>query len=305
MSIILIIGATGFIGLPVATALRRAGYIVYGHARSLEKARLLAQNEILPIEGDVAKLSEWIPKTIETIIDISGLFDGFLVLLEQVKKIGAGRKPTDPKLGFIYTSGMWVHGSSTNHISEATPLEGLTSPSGIVAWRPKVEHNVLAARDVLDVAIIRPPLLYGGNGTHWSSLWLDRIYKALEQNAPTVSIVGTATSPIALVHKDDLADLFVKVVDKLTVVAASTYPIINAASHQEDLGSVLTEFSKAVGFKGKLEYRPAENAFEEGMLTGLNFRPNKARGVLQWEPRQIPFAQGMEIYAEAYKALKV
>lgn len=40
------------------------------------------------------------------------------------------------------------------------------------------------------------------------------------------------------------------------------------------------------------------------MATITNFRANKARGLLGWEPRQIPFAQGMRIYAEAYKALK-
>ncbi|KAG8877390.1 hypothetical protein FRB98_006733 [Tulasnella sp. 332] len=303
MSTILIIGATGFIGLPAATALRRAGYIVYGHARTPEKARLLAQNEILPIQGDVAKLSEWIPKTVETVIDTSGLLDGFLVLLEQLKKIGAGRKPTDPKLGFIYTSGMWVHGSSTNHISEATPLEGLTPPATAVAWRPAVEHQVLAAHDVLDVVIVRPSILYGGNGTI-CSLWLDPIYKAAKENASNVSIVGTPTTSITFVHKDDLADLFVKVVERLTVLAASTYPVLDVASHQEDLGPIVTEFGKAVGFKGQFQYRPAENPFEEGMLTTLNFRSNKAKGLLQWEPRQIPFAQGMQIYAETYKALK-
>ncbi|KAG8872390.1 hypothetical protein FRB97_007701 [Tulasnella sp. 331] len=196
-----------------------------------------------------------------------------------------------------------VHGSSTNHISEATPLESQTVPANVVAWRPAVEHQVLAAHDVLDVVIVRPSILYGGNGTI-CKLWLDAIYMAAKENAPTATIVGTPTTRVTLIHKDDLADLFVKIVDQLTMLSASTYPVINAAGHQEDLGPIVNEFSKAIGFKGKLEYREAESPFEEGMLTGLNFRPNKARGLLQWEPRQIPFAQGMQIYAESYKALK-
>lgn len=100
--------ATGFIGLPVATALRREGYIVYALARSPEKAKLLAQNEIIPIQGDVKNLSEHIPPTVEIVIDISGLYQGIDDVLKQLKEIGGGRKPTDPKLGFIYTSGMWV-----------------------------------------------------------------------------------------------------------------------------------------------------------------------------------------------------
>lgn len=100
--------ATGFIGLPVATALRRAGYVVYALARSPEKAKLLAQNEIIPIQGDVSSLSELIPRTVEIVIDTSGLYHEIIGVLEQLKEIGGGRKPTDPKLGFIYTSGMWV-----------------------------------------------------------------------------------------------------------------------------------------------------------------------------------------------------
>ncbi|KAG9037081.1 hypothetical protein FRB95_006935 [Tulasnella sp. JGI-2019a] len=152
MSTVLIIGATGFI----------AGYIVYGLARTPEKARLLAQNEILTLQGDISNLSEWIPKSIETIIDISGLREEAYALLEQAKKIGAGRKPTDPKLGFIYTSGMWVHGTSSEHISEATIL---TRPSPVVGWRPEAEATILSAHDVLDVAVTRPSLLYSGNGT--------------------------------------------------------------------------------------------------------------------------------------------
>ncbi|KAG8998307.1 hypothetical protein FRB93_013782 [Tulasnella sp. JGI-2019a] len=300
MSTVLIIGATGFIGLPVAQALRRAGYIVYGLARTPEKARILAQNEILPVEGDVANLSEWIPKSVETIIDISGLRKEAYVLLEQAKKIGAGRKPTDPKLGFIYTSGMWVHGTSPDYISEATIL---TRPSPIVAWRPEAEAAIMVAHDVLDVVVVRPSILYGGNGTI-CSVWLDPIYKAAKENAATVSIPGSPTFSIALVHKEDLGNLYIKVVDNLTVLAASTHPVINAASHQEDLGPIVTAFSKAVGFKGQVNYRPAENPFEEGMVTALNFRANKARGLLGWEPRQIPLAQGMEIYAAAYKAFK-
>ncbi|KAG8992598.1 hypothetical protein FRB94_011275 [Tulasnella sp. JGI-2019a] len=133
---------------------------------------------------------------------------------------------------------------------------------------------------------------------------MDPIYNATKQNAAAVSIPGSTTLPIALVHKDDLAEFYIKVVDRLTVLAASTHPVINAASHQEDLGSLITAFSKAIGYKGQVNFRPAENPFEEGMITVTNFRPNRARGLLGWEPRQIPFTQGMEIYAAAYQAFK-
>lgn len=89
---------------------------------------------------------------------------------------------------------------------------------------------------------------------------------------------------------------------QLTVVAASTYPVINVPSHQEELGSILTASAKAIGYKGKLEYRASENGVEEALATVINTRPYKPMGLLSWVPRQIGFTQGMEVYAKTYLA---
>src|SRR2546425_960688 len=51
---IFVTGATGYIGFAVAAALRRAGYRVWGLARSEAKARRLTQHEIDPVIGDLA-----------------------------------------------------------------------------------------------------------------------------------------------------------------------------------------------------------------------------------------------------------
>jgi nucleoside-diphosphate-sugar epimerase len=46
---VLVLGASGFIGLPVALAYARAGHIVYGTARDAKTARKLAIHEIIPV----------------------------------------------------------------------------------------------------------------------------------------------------------------------------------------------------------------------------------------------------------------
>jgi nucleoside-diphosphate-sugar epimerase len=91
---------------------------------------------------------------------------------------------------------------------------------------------------------------------------------------------------------------------KLTILAASTYPVFDASSHREELGSILSSFADSVGFKGEIQYRPAETPYEEAMVTVTNMKPHKAMGLLGWTPKQIGFAQGMEIYAASYKAWK-
>ena len=51
---VFVTGATGYIGGAVAAAFRRAGHRVFGLVRSSEKARSLAQAEIVPVLGDLA-----------------------------------------------------------------------------------------------------------------------------------------------------------------------------------------------------------------------------------------------------------
>lgn len=219
-----------------------------------------------------------------------------------------------------------VHGGSTNLISESTPLALHTKPVELTSWRPDLEHQILEARNVLDIAIVRPALLYGGDGS-LLKMWLEPVRQAAAAKG-VASIVGDPSSPVTLVHKDDLADLYVRLVEQVrapptshfplpphtsatdhvtylsqfTIVAASTYPVIDGASHQEQLGDIVTAFAKVVKFEGQVTYKAASNAFEEAMLTRLNYRSNKARGVLGWVPKQIPFVQGAELYAEAYNA---
>lgn len=57
---VLILGATGFIGGPVAQAFVRNGHIVYGQTRSANSARELEANEIIPVMADPMKKEEWV-----------------------------------------------------------------------------------------------------------------------------------------------------------------------------------------------------------------------------------------------------
>jgi len=150
---------------------------------------------------------------------------------------------------------------------------------------------------------MRPSQLYGGNGTILAA-WLDPIFKAAKDKANTVEVFGSPDNVFALTHKDDLASLYVKVVDKLTIIAASSHPLLHSFGYQERLGSLLPAFAKAVGFEGEITYRAPANGFEEAITSSANFTGQRARGLLDWSPRQIGFTQGIQIYAAAYTAWK-
>lgn len=78
-----------------------------------------------------------------------------------------------------------------------------------------MENKILASRDVLDVSIIRPAILYGGDGTIFKS-WLEPVRQASVAGQSTASVYGEPTSPLTVVHKDDLADVYVRLVDQVS-----------------------------------------------------------------------------------------
>jgi nucleoside-diphosphate-sugar epimerase len=91
---VLIIGATGYLGLPIAQALRRTSNTVYGLLRSASKASILSSNEIIPVPGSVEDPSSYLSiiesANIDIVIDASATYDGAHAVLQSL--IGAGKK---------------------------------------------------------------------------------------------------------------------------------------------------------------------------------------------------------------------
>jgi NAD(P)-dependent dehydrogenase (short-subunit alcohol dehydrogenase family) len=164
---ILVIGATGYIGQAVASALVRSGnHTVYGLARSDEKAKLLTSLEVIPVEGSIkepAKYLELIHSApIDIVVDVAAAFEDSKIVLEDLKKAGkecldrataAGAR--SPKLGFIYGSGIWVHGDAGGApVSDLCPV-GASFSRGktptIVAWRLGLRYECHEL----------PPLIHG------------------------------------------------------------------------------------------------------------------------------------------------
>lgn len=176
---ILILGATGYIGSALASSLLRADHTVYGLARTSSKATQLARLEIIPVLGSAQDSDAYIKliKTahIDIVVDCAGANQESAKILSDVE--GAGRERLTQggaKLGFVYTSGTWVHGSSQERCSDLDPVgteDAKAKPPRLVAWRPQMERSVLNARDVLDTVVVRPALVYGREHAVWSSFF--------------------------------------------------------------------------------------------------------------------------------------
>lgn len=125
-------------------------------------------------------------------------------------------------MGYVYYSGTWVHGDHDpirDHFNELSPVGGDGvgyKGVNLVSWRPAVEQEVVAAGDVLDAVVVRPSMLFGGQGSLFPLL-LAGLFKGAKLGAASVEIVGKKPGDLALVHKDDMAEFNLKLVEKVSL----------------------------------------------------------------------------------------
>lgn len=327
---VLIIGGTGFLGQALGLALLRTGnYTVFGTARSADKAKTLVDQEIIPVEGEVTD-PEVLTKAIDdhhidTVIDVSQAYEQAGTILHAVVEAAKTRAASlaregavGPKLGFIYTSGAWVHGSpGTTRVSDTwvpgTSAHPARPAAAVAGWRPAHEQAVLAAREVLDVAILRPatvygraswvlgtwfgPLLGGGGGGVDASAGLG------QHVVPSVvQIPADAGAATGMVHVDDLAAAYVAAVDRLGALGA--WPVFDVGAETLPVRALITAAAGILGVDAaRIEYvGTMGNSFLEALSLVSNVDYSRARIVLGWTPRRKYVLQNLSVIVAAWKS---
>ncbi|KAI0340672.1 NAD(P)-binding protein [Trametopsis cervina] len=293
---VLIFGAAGFVGFPVAQALLRAGHTVYGQTRTAERANLLASNEITPIIAEATDVSAWefLIADVDVIIEaLAGQTLNTLspAVFEAVTTAIQKHRPAyADKVTFIYTSGAWVWGDDRNKI--ITDTTAPSKPLSIVAWRPAVEQNILKS-EIVNSVVIRPTLVYGRSSS-LLGLAFQRAYEG------KLTWPGTPGGRLAVIHQDDLADLYVRAAENGPSVKGLSF----AASEDktESTDDVLAKIAKIAGNQQPFEYTTPSNPFEEGLGATVLVRPYLARAVLGWVPRKHGIVEDLELYYSTWKA---
>ena len=294
---ILILGATGYLGLPLSLALLRNSHTVYGLASSPAKAALLARQEIIPVLGtasdSTAYLSPIESAHIDIVIDCSAANAGSAQILEDCVRVGKKRlEHGGPKLGFIYTSGMWVHGSSTEErVNDLDPVDvpsAKRQPAQLVAWRPELERKLLAARDVLNVIVLRPALLYGRECPIWSEIYFVPVLSAVKEGKSDVELAAKEDAMPVLVHVDDVVSGFVAAAERLEMLSGSgVYPVFDLSTSTESMKLVLEAIARGLGFKGNISLiGTGGNVFAEAMNVSMFGDSGRAKKLLGWEPKR-------------------
>lgn len=314
---VLILGGTGYLGLALAQSLLRSGtHTVWGTARSAEKAKLLLSNEIAPVEVDITNPDELskviLDNSINVVVDASSAYEKPGKILEGVIQAATAREKAlvkdnivGPKLGFVYCSGAWIHGSQKTRINDLLPPASSFSqdkPATAVAWRPAHEQAILAARDKLNVAIMRPHSIYGRGSWVWSTWWSGLAEAAKSGSTEPVKIPADREARSGTVHVDDVASGFHAAIDRIDGQLGS-WPVFDLVTESISVVEITENAREALGAKAPLEYIGTQgNVFFEALGLVSKSDASRAKTVLGWTPRRTEFLLNIPVYVKAWQA---
>jgi nucleoside-diphosphate-sugar epimerase len=296
---VFVTGASGYVGHSVARAFRSRGHVVYGLVRSDDDAQLLSLHEIWPVMGDLnnpesyGKILAEVEVVVHCAMDASEKREELdAKTIEAV--LGAFASSSLPK-AFIYTSGVWVYGSTGLQIvDEASQL----NPIDLVKWRPAHEEKVLKGSSAsLRTVVLRPGCVYGGVGG-LTNLFFTSVHDG------SVSIIGEGSNRLAMIHVEDLAHAYVGAAEK-----ELSQVVLNVV---DDSGFTLREMAEAIahsaGIPGKVTSFSAEEADKhfgpvaQGLSIDQAVSNSRIKRLLGWQIHHLPFIHEMDLYYNAWEA---
>lgn len=293
---ILVTGATGYVGSAVAQALLNGANEVTGTGRDERKAQpLVAQGmrferAVIEEREALRRLAAEADVVIHAAMaeDADAAQQDEAITRAMVEACTRGRTRV-----FVYTSSTWVLGSGGPFDEQSPP-----HPIARGAWRKTLEPWVSQqSSERLRTNVIRPARVYGGAGGAFAP-WLEA---ALEGQPLRV----LSTNPRwALVHREDLGDLYRRVVE--SGAPGAVYNASDDSAHRErDLAAAI---AAAAGAPGLTEWTVDEasrvfGSFAQGLAIDQHVTCPLARK-LGWLPRHTDVLKSADrLYDEAVAQL--
>lgn len=286
-------GGSGYIGSAVALALKKAGHDVLALVRDEAKAQAIKGAGVKLVKGELGNPAGYAGAAWgrAAFVHVAQEYSANGVELDR-KTITSAKDLLRGQVGatFIYTSGCWVQGASEGVSDETTPIH----PAKMVAWRPAHEQLALEmAKDGIRSVVVRPGIVYGGKGG------ITGMFFGTALKAGAAQTVGEGQNHWPMVHVDDLAELYVRLVERAP--AGSVFNATDAS--QLTQREIAEAASKAAGRDGKVTAQPADGGpFHEALMLDQRISSEKARNDLDWRPRHESFAAEAEQLFKAWQA---
>lgn len=277
---VFITGGSGYVGRSTIQALIRHGIEVTALARSEHAARTVSDLGATPLAGtltdnnvlqDAARQADGV---IHLGVDYTqGTADVDRSAAEALQQ-GAGSRP------YVHTGGVWVYGDTDGIVDEDAPLR----PPPLTAWRLDNEKRVLARAATGQHPVVgMPGLVYGHSGGLTQSFFVEPGHAA-----GAVPCIGDGTNHWALVHVEDLAELYV-----LALNAPAGRIYAGVSGQNLPLADITQALSHAAGCPGRINSLTLEEAIQrmgpiaeafalDQQLTGI-----RARRELGWTPTHL------------------
>ena len=282
-----VIGASGYIGGSISSALIKKGYHVTGLVRSMERAMQVKKLGIEPVIGHLEKsdLIEKFSLNSDAIIN-AGDAENKSCVTSILKALSGSNKP------FIHTSGSSIvgdlaEGKASNLIfDEKTPFTALPGRTN----RTSINQMVIkSAEQNIRSIVIAPSLIYGlGLGVNRNSIQLPWLIKLAQQNN-CAHHVGAGENIWSNIHIEDLIDLYLLALQKAP--SGSFYYAENGECSMRKLCELINE---SLGFNMAPKRLSIEDASKEWGEIAANYtmgsnsrvKSKYARKDLGWKPKK-------------------
>ncbi|MCK6502160.1 NAD(P)H-binding protein [Myxococcota bacterium] len=250
---VFVTGSTGYIGNAVVRSLVRAGHQVTGLVRSEEQAEVLRASGGEPVRGDLRDPASYRDAALNHEASVHIGFghgpDAVAVDRGAIEALLDAAAAASTPRTVVYTSGVLCLGPTGDEpADEDTPPD----PIPLVAWRPGHEELTLrAATRALTTAVVRPGFVYGG-AKGLIAGYFDSVAKT-----GAASFIGDGTNRMALVHHDDLAELYRLIVERR---AGGTFHGVDGGAPR--IAELASAASQAAGGAGATRSVPVEQARE-------------------------------------------
>ena len=247
---VFITGGSGYIGRPTIQALVRRGIEVTALVRSDASADVVVNLGATPIRGSLTDL--------KVLREAAHAADGVIHLgveyaadtaeidraAAEAMQDGVGAGP------YVHTGGVWVYGDTDGIVDEDAPL----SPPPVTSWRLENEKVVLSrAASGGRPVVVMPGVVYGRSGG-----LIEAFYAAPGRAAGAVPRIDDGSNHWALVHVDDIAELYVLA---LSAPAGAVYA---GVSDENPTAAQISEaISHAIGHPGSVRQLTPEEAREQ------------------------------------------
>jgi nucleoside-diphosphate-sugar epimerase len=297
---IFVTGASGYIGFAVSSALAAAGHRVFGLVRSHEKGKKIAAAEVEPIHGTMSDPATYLEaaRTCQVLIHCAADVSSDFYKLDRITVealLGIADSSDYPRR-IVYTSGVWLYGDTGNNVVDETSK---LNPPRAAAPREAGEKLVIqASKAKVSAIVIRPGCVYGASGS-LTAMWFE---SATSEGA--ARIVGDGNFRWAMIHLEDLADLYLRAVE-----SSYSGEIFNATDRSRfTVLECARAASFAAGKDGKVQTIPLAEAlktmgsYAECLTFNQHVDSSKAVRMLGWQPRHGGFVDGVTRYFTAWNA---